>query len=181
MTIQRRTARRPGPVGLARAQRRLTAWDDQLVTSLSVTSGAENSFLLTENVSDTEKRGCTIVRIILALELLPSVPGNVSGVQTVSMGIGATSDDAFAAGALPNAEVDTDFPVMGWLWRGKYLVRDETLATGIVPFPRIDADLRSQRKIDRSSVFVILQNTPVQGTAFNILVSGMVRVLYKLP
>ena len=97
------------------------------------------------------------------------------------MAIGCVSDDAFAGGALPDADQSSDFPVAGWLWRVRKLVVDETLGTGVLPPLRVTADLRSMRKLERSTLVLVHSNDPVEGTAFQVRLFGLVRCLYKLP
>ena len=183
MVMRQRTARRPGPIGIARAQRRNTAWDDRLLlgSAIDVPAGGRSSLQLALNVSDPEKRGCTVVRIIMDLVVWPIPPGAVSGVDLLSMGVQMVSDDAFAAGAMADPEDDADFPVTGWLYRGVFLVRDETLATGIGDFTVVQKDLRVQRKMDRGTLVLTVHNTGLEGTFFTIRTTGIVRVLYKLP
>ena len=72
----------------ARPQRRGTAWDDQIIVGTTITNAASTTgLLLVENVADPEKRGCTVVRIIVHIYIMPAVPGNTSGVQAVSLGM----------------------------------------------------------------------------------------------
>ena len=181
MTTRRGIVRRPGPV-VARAPRRLTAWDDFRMNN-STADGAFATFALMNNIADPEKRGCTLIRMILDFVLFPATPGAVSGRQLYSMGIGVVSDDAFSAGAtgLPNPEVDSDYPVGGWLWRKTVAVFDETLATGHVPPVQIQADLRAMRKLDRSTLAFMLFNGTGEGTPFAVQRIGQIRCLYKLP
>ena len=176
MTTRLRTARRVQ----GNVRRRTTAWDDQTITSLTASSGASQEVLLIENVADSEKRGCTLVRTLVRLTAMPSSITSVNGIQLVHFGIGLTSDDAFAAGALPDVEIDDDYPVAGWVWRDSVYVRDSTVASA-GQIVRLEAELQSQRRLDRSSVFLTFSNVPVQGTPFAVSVGGIVRMLYKLP
>ena len=99
MTTLRRTARRP-TVARGTAPRRGTAWDDKLV-NFSLANGAGTAAIeLVTNVSDTEKRGCTLVRLLLDLSFWANPPGTVSGVQLFDTGIGLVSDDARLAAEL---------------------------------------------------------------------------------
>ena len=165
---------------MIRGPRRQTSWDDQLF-NFDTASGSRVDFLLVQNVSDTESRGLTLARMILGFTFLPSVPGVASGSQAISIGVALASDDAFAAGALPEPQVESDFPVGGWLYRSQYIVVDETLATGF-PLPvRIDVDLSVQRKLDRASLYCTMINDPIEGTAFNVRMIGLIRSLYRLP
>ena len=159
--------------------RRLTAWDDEVIAT-DTPAGSSDTQLLCQNVADPEKRGCTLIRIIIRLSVFATVPGVVSGNVRMNYGIGLSSDDAFAANALPEAGVADDFPVAGWLWRDAFVVRDETLASGIVDHQRIALDLRAMRKLDRSSIWLRVEAAALEGTSFNVFTSGLIRCLYKL-
>ena len=181
MTTRGRTARRPTAARVV-APRRLTAWDDQVITLTTLASGGTGlQLLLCENVADPEKRGCTLIRIIIGLSFFPTPPGQVSGRQAVSFGIALASDDAFTGGALPDPETDDDYPVSGWLFRTTFPVFDETLATSGPIGYRIERDIRSGRKLDRSSIYMDMHSAGDEGTQFSIGVIGLVRCLYKLP
>ena len=160
--------------------RRLTAWDDTFF-DLVVASGATSSVALVNNVADPEKRGCTLVRMILDFEFIASAPGVFSGVQRVSAGIMVVSDDAFVGNVMPNPEDASDYPVGGWLWRTQKQVRDETNATGPVPRIGMEKDLRAMRKLDRAQLVLTVHNESVEGSSFTVGFVGLIRCLYKLP
>ncbi len=177
MTTLQRTVRRPVANGAAR---RRTAWDDQLL-NVELTSGSQEEFQLLPAVTDPQKRGYTLVRMLFNLVMAPSTPGAVSGQMATDIGIALVSADAFTAGAVPDPSTDADFPVSGWLFRHRTLIRDETLASGIVEFTRVKEDLRAMRKLDRSFVTLILETSGVEGTTFTVRAHGLIRTLYKLP
>ena len=126
-------------------------------------------------------RGCTLIRILINLNLRASTPGAVSGQQLAWFGIGLYSEEAFAAAVLPDAQTSSEFPVGGWLWREAILVVDETLANGPMPLQVVSRDLRAMRKLDRGALILTFHNQAVEGTTFNVRCNGMVRCLYKLP
>ena len=182
MSMQRRTARRPVATGRA-PQRRGTAWDDTIMNS-SLANNTRFQIDLLVNTADAEKRGCTVVRTLLDFQLFNATPGDVSGRQIFHMGIGLVSDDAFAAGgsAMPNPEEQDDYPVGGWMWRKSVAVFDESLANGVNPAPvTIKEDLRAMRKLDRSTMALIIFNATGEGAPFSVQRIGIIRVLYKLP
>ena len=160
--------------------RRMTAWDDEII-NFDTATGSRASFLLMQNVADPEKRGCTLIRVIMGLTLAASSPGSVSGQQKVSCGLFLVSDDAFVASAIPDVDVAADYPMGGYMWRSQYLVQDETLATGPIAPVRIDLDLHAARKVDRASVTMTWTNEPVEGSTFSVRTLGIIRCLYKLP
>ena len=163
------------------APRRTTAWDDEFV-SLSLANATAGNQLLVQNVADPEKRGCTLVRMIVGIDVMVNQPGTVSGKQLITVGIGLVSDDAFSAGVFPENNVADDFPVGGWIYRAQRIIWDETLGSGVgVDKVRFEADLRAQRKLARSSVFLQVHNGAHEGSTFSVFATGLVRALYKLP
>ena len=161
------------------APRRGTAWDDELI-SAQVANGAQDARLVIQNVADPEKRGCTLVRVIVHLWLQASAPGASNGTMSLDIGVCLVSDDAFAAGALPEADVAADFPVAGWVYRDRICVLDSVDAKD-GPLVEVFKDLRVQRKLDRSSAVLLLEANSRLGTAFDVSCMGIVRGLYKLP
>jgi len=178
MATQRRTARRLVVNGTA--PRRGTAWDDQMLDVL-LTNGSQEEFQLLPAVTDPQKRGYTLVRMLFNMTFTAAVPGAVSGQMHTDIGIALVSADAFVAGAVPDPSTDSDFPVSGWLFRHRCLIWDETLATGIVPIHMVKEDLRAMRKLDRSFLTLILETSGVEGTTFTVRAHGLIRSLYKLP
>ena len=178
MTTQRRIARRP--VARGGAPRRLTAWDDAEVSE-TLTSGATGTHELMQNVSDPEKRGCTLVRCIINLWLVPNVPGQVEGLQQLWIGISLVSDDAFVAGALPDVDDVADYPMGGWLLRRTVVTQDMVANASNRVVTAVDLDLRAQRKMDRSTMVMSFLNQNRGGTPFTVRLVGLVRCLYKLP
>ena len=177
MTTRARTVRRPP--ARAPAARRITAWDDEKI-GISVADGTQVTNLLTQNVADPEKRGCTLVRLIYHMWFGANAPGAVNGTMRLSIGIGLTSDDAFAAAAVPEATVMADYPVAGWVYRDIIAVMDSVDAHDHAPV-EVYRDLRVQRKLDRSSLFVNHEAEAHIGTGFAVALTGIIRCLYKLP
>ena len=160
--------------------RRLTAWDDTFVDFQSL-DNTRNEQLLVGNVADPEKRGCTLIRLILGLHVVAAAPGAASGMTVVSVGIQLSSDDAFTASAVADADQTADFPVSGWMYRDNFVLQDHTSATGPPHIVEVRKDLRAARKMDRSTVSVQMHNNSFQGAAFTVRIIGLVRALYKLP
>ena len=177
MAMRRGTARRPGPVV---APRRLTAWDDRMLNQ-TLADNSQDVQALMVNIADPEKRGCTLIRTLVHMQYLATNPGTVSGVNLVHFGMALVSDDAFAASIVPDTETGDDFPVMGWVFRDQISVVDETLATGPIPPVDVRLDLRSARKLDRSTLVWIAKSVSREGTVFAVQQTGIVRCLYKLP
>ena len=160
--------------------RRLTAWDDRMLNQTLADNSQDIQGLMV-NVSDPEKRGCTLIRTLVHVQYLATAPGTVSGVNLVHYGIALVSDDAFAASIVPDSESGDDFPVLGWVFRDTTTVVDETLATGPIAPVDVRLDLKSARKLDRSSLVWIAKSVSREGTVFAVQQTGIVRCLYKLP
>jgi len=145
----------------------------------NLAAGTRGNFDLLTNVihgSDT----LTVTRIIGRLLAIPSVVANATvSAQRVSIGIGVSSPEAFAAGALPLPEVMTDFPPRGWLYRehGILVNQQDSGTVEAWHFPEFVFDIRGQRKIDKGTLFMSwTQEDLIAGTTTTKLV-GLVRVL----
>ena len=125
----------------------------------------------------------TAVRIILHLEVWPaSLTSTFEGVQSIDMGIGVSSVDAFGIGisAMPDPRVQADTPPRGWLWRSSISMYQSNAdgAEAKTPLPGIvDADLSSMRKVDRGTLSLVIAKTARIGSAFDCSVLGLIRTL----
>ena len=152
-----------------------------MLTAFNINAADSQQVLLCENVADPEKRGCTLIRTLLHLWVLSNNPGSTEGSMHVIFGIALASDDAFVGGALPDVEVDADYPVGGWLYRDSVLVTDMVANASMLRATELRADLRNQRKLERSSIYLEVANVLANGNSFVVRVSGIIRCLYKLP
>ena len=161
-----------------RAPRRGTAWIDTLVNSTLANAGGDTVDLMGSTDTD-ERRGMTVTRLLLCLYLFPSDLMAVEGAQACDLGIGVASEDAFGAGALADPNVAGDEPLRGWLYRCRHVALS---ATGSA-FQSLNVreDIHSQRKIDKGTVYMRIDNVTIQGTAFTVRIAGTVRMLVKLP
>ena len=120
-----------------------------------------------------------MIRTLICLYVLPAPISTVAGVQSVVIGIGVASQEAFAAGVVADPQTDLDFPQGGWVYRCRHAVIDDS--TPGYPTPVIKEDLRSMRKIHRGELFMTVENLAAEGTTFSIRYVGIVRSLIKLP
>ena len=127
-----------------RAPRRQTDWIDTIV-AVNVASGSQ---LLQRLTPSGFSPGVTLTRTLLTLELQAQIPGGASGRQNVHWGIGIAAEDAFNANAVPDPQIDSEYPPRGWAVRDFTLVNQETLANGPISPRRVVYDLRGQRKLD---------------------------------
>ena len=161
--------------------RRKTVWIDEAF-NWDIADGSQANQQLGP-VGTIEGPGWTLVRTIMDLQLAPSSPMQVTGQQVAAYGIGLASQEAFTAGVLPDPNTESDFPVRGWVFRSRRLVRDVAAGTGVIQMLQepIHIDIRSARKIDDSVLFAVFENNPVSATAFNVRFIGLMRTLFMLP
>ncbi len=158
--------------------RRGTTWADTIIDTV-ITNGSEDIRSIMGSFDPDERRGMTITRILMCLYLIPSPNGAVVGVQLADVAIGNASQEAFAAGVVPNPQTAGEFPQRGWLYRCRHAVVDDS--TPGYPSPVIREDLHAQRKIDTGEPYLVITNNTAEGVAFSIRVIGTIRMLLKLP
>ena len=154
-------------------------WIDT-VTDFSIASGAAANISLMTGVSSTQTRfdQMTLVRTIIGCELAYTVHDFGEGSQVVFLGIGMTSQEAFAAGSFSDPDVNTDFPVRGWVWRAGYRIFGFAADQPAVFIRRIDLDLRSQRKLENGEMFLATKNNAHEGATGAVDITGMIRQLW---
>jgi len=157
---------------------RRTAWHDTIVAQTPA-SGAQVFFSLMTAVNAEEARGLTLIRTLVRVSLLSNTTAGAWGSQIVDMGIGVASRDALAAGALPDPNIATDEPPRGWVYRTRETPIQNGVGTNWVT--RVEADIRSARRIDGGDLFFVGNNSVFMGTAFAVEIRGLVRCLFKLP
>jgi len=135
------------------------------------------SSLITE-MSSGDRRQSTIIRIILSIALNSTTVAGAWGTQRVDLAIGMASQEAFTAETLPDPVISTDKPSRGWMYRTSKMV-SQNVSGGQILFP-IEVDLRAARKIEQGILYMIWDNSAVEGTSFTVRLSGLIRVLVKL-
>ena len=158
---------------------RTSFWEDTLI-NFQIASGAQGITNLLVNLNRDERRGLTVIRTLVRLDLLPATPDAAFGEQALCMGIGVSSEEAFSAAALPDPNVAGDRPARGWIFRDVYVVKDHTAEDGSSPIRRVEMDLKSKRKVDSGQLFFAFNNDPIRGTVFDVRVHGLVRMLYLM-
>ena len=154
-------------------------WIDTMV-DLNPASGVQQNVSLMTGVSSTQTRfdRMTLLRTIIGLDIAYEVRDSGDGSQDIALGIGVTSQEAFAASILPDPETATDFPAMGWVWRNRYRVFG-FLGNSVDVFTRrLDLDLRSQRKLENGEAYLIVTNTNHEGFAATVDITGIIRQLW---
>jgi len=157
---------------------RRTTWETTLVNAVFTSSVNTTPISLLGDLTKNETQGMTLTRMILCLDILPSVVGGVDGVQMLDYAVGITSQDAFDANALPDPQVAGDETPRGWVYRCRRAIVDDT--TPGYPMPHDLRDIRSQRRIDSGVLYFKAFNSPVIGTVFTVRVVGTIRSLFLL-
>ena len=161
-----------------RGPRRSTRWIDTLVSEAVPNNAVDNQTLLGALGSD-DIPGLTIIRTLVRLTIVPETDPNVLSSMRVIVGAGIITGDAFAAGALPDVNIDTDYPINGWMFKEVAVLQS---SPGIERPSEIVGDYRSQRKLSaQTECFLSIRNDTVVGSAQTIRIIGLVRMLVKLP
>jgi len=158
-----------------------TLWLDTLMGITNGSGGTQFQSLMGGfAAAQTRLQSMTLLRTIIGLDVGYNVHDSGEGSQNVAFGIAIAETDAFATGiaALPNPEVPLDFPRLPWVWRARYRVFGFAADQPTIFTRRIDLDIRAQRKLENGIAYLITTNTPLEGVAATVFVSGYVRQLW---
>ncbi len=151
------------------------AWVDQVWCGSTLAS--ESSFSADLLVGGAPSDTLTVARIILDLTFNWPAGLGVDASACVSVGIGVSSVEAFAAaatGGLPNPAIETSYPPRGWLYVATlpaYMWANISVLSA-----KFDADLHAMRKIDKGVLFIHAVHDSIVGV--NALeFTGRARVL----
>ena len=153
-------------------------WIDSLLDS-AIASGGQVIPSLLGALTQINTRGITIERVILDLWIIPSMLAGTNAAQILDVGIGVVTQDAVAAGAVPDPNTSADRPARGWLYRTRCLIIDSNIEP--LPAVRCTGDFRGKRKLDDGELVLVGNNTASQGTPFSVDMIGIVRVGYLMP
>ena len=156
-----------------------TIWIDT-VFDVDVASGTSRTDSLMTGVSSTQTRfdRMTLLRTIVGLDVARAVHDSGEGSEKVSLGIGVTSQEAFAAGIVADPETASDFPVKGWVWRASYRVYGFAADQPAVFNVRIDKDLRGNRKLENGEMYMATTVAALEGSNSSTTIVGIVRQLW---
>ena len=160
--------------------RRTPYWVDTLSANSLATGGVSRISLL-GGLTAADKRGMTVIRLLIHIEGSVLSPNVVLGHTVLWFGIGVASTEAFALGvtALPDPQTGADRPARGWLYRDFIMLRDNT-AEGESTGGILRADIRAMRKVDDGELFLQIVNQNIESTGFSTQHQIMVRTLYKM-
>ncbi len=154
------------------------AWQDTLFDLTIVPAAAQSNTDLLANAPPVDT--LTVIRMIVGLEVYPSLGLITDGLMAIDMGIGVTSLEAFTVNATPDVNVDDEYPPRGWLWiarKGVYNSVEASSGLDTVYRANFEVDLRAMRKIDKGKLYLAVSSTVTAGSAFNTELMGRVRVL----
>ena len=166
MSRTRNTRGRRGPA----RRKRAAEWFDTNFLDLQLASNTNTGTSLTVNIEDDEKKGLTIVRLIINLSYRTTTVGVG---QRIAVGVCLLNDDAVAAAAIPDPETDDE--KAGWMFRDGLHVINNAAADG-ASMGHIKVDIRSARKFpdEDFDMFIIQETGPA---ATNVQVNGIIRLL----
>jgi len=150
--------------------------------SVSVAAAAQSiPFDLLADMPDVDVK--TVTRIIIDLTLLPNDPdAAVTGGARMDLAIGVAAQEAFTAGVVPDPNLSSDYPTQGWLWIASPVVIHVNASgtTEAFVYPRVQADLGAQRKVDKGVLYFVANNTTIVGSGESIQIAGRLRSLVLL-
>ena len=156
-------------------------WVDSTLSIQVASSGQDSRSLITGfSAADTRLAQMTLLRTIIGVDIAYTVHDSGEGSQKVSLGIGITSQEAFAAGTLPDPVLATDYPTRPWIWRAEYRVFGFAADQPTIFTRRLDLDIRAMRKLENGEVFIVVDNFPIEGVTASITVLGLIRQLWNV-
>ena len=159
--------------------RRRSLWDDTLINT-NIDTGSTGIITLTLTPGAASE-GFTVVRTLVRIALSKNTTPAADSQQIVSLGIGLASKEAITLGstALPDPDINTDTPIMDWVWRDRCVVVED--AGQMIPPTMCVGDYRSARKLGGGGLYLSIVNTAFFGTAFTVRAIGIVRCLLLRP
>ncbi len=154
-------------------------WEDTIL-NITVVDDGDSLQSLVGGLSEDERRGMTVARTIVSLQLSPTPTSGVVGSMCVDLAIGVANQQAFTAGSgsLPDPVINSERPPRGWLWKTRVAVIDDAVTA--MPLTFVHGDFRSKRKIDAGILYLHIAPQSRTGTEFTIAVSGLIRILYLM-
>ena len=155
-------------------------WIDTPMNNDVAIGGAQFLSSLMSNVTFAETRlaQMTLIRTIIGLDVARTVHDSGEGSELIGLGIGVVSQEAFAAGTVPDPLTGLDYPTRGWVWRSHYRVFGFAADQPTIFTRRIDLDLRSQRKLENGEAFFVADAISLEGVSSSIRLVGLIRQLW---
>ncbi len=151
-----------------------TTFNDDVVVGAQLLRSLMTGFSSPQTRADQ----MTLLRTIIGIDCARTVHDSGEGSERVSIGIGLTSQEAFAAGVVADPETNTDFPVRGWVWRANYRVFGFAADQPTIFTRRIDKDVRAMRKLENGEMYLVCSNAALEGVSGTVRLTGLVRQLW---
>ena len=119
---------------------RAMEWQDHITENNTIASNTQVSKDLSANINEVVRKGCTVARILLQMNIRPNT---INAFWNVHWGIAMVTKDAAVASALPDPSDQVDGGG-GWLGRGLMAGVTEDLSNPM-GVQYLDKDLRSSR------------------------------------
>jgi len=158
--------------------RRPGFWADTVV-SQNVNPATPAVIDLMAQLNLDERRGITADRLIIRLWFSDVAAAAQAGISTLDLGIGVSSNEAFALGitALPNPNTRDDRPALGWMFRTRVLMVETTVNRLVT---ELKEDIRASRRINSGTLTLVAEQLDIVG-AVTVRMAGIVRTHYLLP
>ena len=155
------------------ADRRTTKWHTIINPDTSLTAGSQVGLDLSAGLEQANRRGSTVVRLILDLHLRP---GTLSHLYSLSWGVIVMNLDAVAASAFSDPEAEGDDA--DWLIRGRSVFESSNLSDS-TQWGRVTHDVRSARVMrSAQSQLVLVMHNGGPSTMTHLVFT---RALFMLP
>ena len=159
----------------------MNVWVDHLMNTDIASAGQLLESLMT-GASSTQTRfdRMTLLRTIIGIDIGYTVHDAGEGSQRVECGIGITSQEAFAAGSVPDPETESDFPTKPWVWRARYRIFGFAADQPTIFTRRVDLDIRAKRVLDNGEPFLVVDNSAIEGVSSSVRLVGLIRTLWSV-
>ena len=156
-------------------------WIDTLHNIDLANLGQSTTSLMTGfTPAETRLAGVTLMRTILVWTWGLTVHDSGEGSQMIDVGIGIGSQEAVAAGTVPDPDTETEFPPRGWIYRARHRIAGFAADQPVVDFLRIDKDIRSRRRLENGEAYLTFINNPSEGATSTIRLVGITRMLWLI-
>ena len=157
--------------------RRRRAWSDTRFSDIQLVNSNTNKKDLLAGLTPADTK--TVTRVLVDLSVSYASSFAQDGSNSIDIGIGVVSQEAFDLETLPDPNAVADYPQQGWLYVAtKRCVSFFTTSTGVTVIPALfQVDLRAQRKVDRGVLFMVILNTADEGGSATVFIHGRVRAL----
>ena len=160
---------------------RKTVWIDTLHNPVIASGGVHADTLIAAPTSTDQRiAGMTLIRTIICHDYSYAVHDSGEGSQIIDVGIGVTSQEAFASTILPDPNNAIDHPTRGWVYRCRHKIHGFAADQAAVDVRSVYRDIRSKRKIDNGELYIHIVNSALSGAASSIQVIGITRCLFLL-